>query len=65
MRTDKDAKEAREATPGLQVFAPGETVPTPYTPAGERSFEPARHPLDTPPRPPIRQVGRRVIECGK
>ncbi len=61
MRTDKDAKEAREVSPGLRVFAPGEAIPTPYTPAAPRSFQPGRHPLDDPPRPPIRLVGRRKI----
>jgi len=67
MRTDKhveSAKEAREVSPGLQVFAPGERLPTPSTPAAPRRFEPGRHPLDTPPRPPVRLVGRRKIELG-
>jgi hypothetical protein len=62
MRTDRHAEEAREATPTLQVFAPGETAPAPYTPAAPREFEVGRHPLDSPPRPPIRLVGRRKIE---
>ena len=64
MRHDKRGEDAKELSPGLRVFAPGETVPTPHAPAAERSFEPGRHPLDTPPRPPIRLVGRRKIELG-
>jgi len=62
MRYDKRGEKAKEASPGLQVFAPGQAIPTPYTPASERRFEPGRHPLDTPPRPPVRLVGRRKIE---
>ncbi len=65
MRTDKHAEEAREATPTLQVFAPGEAVPHPYTPAAPRKHERGNGPLDTPPLPPRRQVGRRIIEYGK
>ncbi len=62
MRYDKRGEKAKEASPGLQVFAPGETAPAPYTPAAPREFEAGRHPLDTPPRPPVRLVGRRKIE---
>ncbi len=60
MRYDKHGEEL---SPGLQVFAPGEALPQPHVPAATpRSFEPGQHPLDTPPRPPIRLVGRRKIE---
>jgi hypothetical protein len=62
MRHDKHVENAKEVSSGLQVFAPGERLPTPSTPAAPRSFEPGRHPLDDPPRPPIRLVGRRKIE---
>jgi hypothetical protein len=65
MRTDEHGEEAREATPGLQVFAPGETVPTPHAPAAAREFERGNGPLDDPPLPPRRQVGRKIIEHGK
>ena len=30
-----------------------------------RKYEPGKHPLDTPPPPPRRQVGRRMLEYGK
>ncbi len=64
MRTDKHAEGAEEdgkILPALRVFLPGEAIPTPYAPAAERRFEPGRHPLDDPPLPPRRQVGRRII----
>jgi hypothetical protein len=58
-------EKAKEVSPGLQVFAPGETIPTPYAPAAERKFERGNGPLDDR-RPPLRrQVGRRIIEYGK
>ncbi len=65
MRRDKHAEEAREATPPLQVFAPGEAVPHPYTPAAPRRFERGNGPLDDPLPPLRRQVGRRIFEYGK
>ncbi len=69
MRPDKhveSAKEAREVSPGLRVFAPGETVPAPHVPAANpRKFEAGRHPLDDPFPPLRRQVGRRIFEYGK
>ncbi len=65
MRTEKRGEDAKEVSPGLRVFAPGETVPTPHTPAGERKFERGNGPLDTPKPRPRRQVGRRIIEYGK
>jgi len=68
MRHDKHAEgaeEGGEATPGLQVFAPGETIPTPYAPAAPRKHQRGNGPLDDPLPPLRRQVGRRVIEHGK
>jgi hypothetical protein len=66
MRTDKRGEEAREATPTLQVFAPGEAVPSPHVPAAApRKFERGNGPLDTPKPRPRRQVGRRIFEYGK
>ncbi len=62
MRTDRHVEEAREATPGLRVFLPGETVPDPPVPAATpREFERGNGPLDSAPPPPRRQVGRRII----
>jgi hypothetical protein len=46
MRHDKHAEEAREVSPGLQIFAPGEPIPTPHAPAAPRKFQPGRHPLN-------------------
>jgi hypothetical protein len=64
MRTEKRGEDAKEATPGLQVFAPGETIPSQRAPATPRRFQPGRHPLDDN-RPPLRrQVGRRIIQGG-
>jgi hypothetical protein len=66
MRPDKQGEAAREGSPGLQVFAPGETVPEPPVPAAtERRFERGNGPLDTPKPRPRRQVGRRIFEHGK
>ncbi len=66
MRTDKQVENAKEVSPGLRVFAPGERLPTPSTPAATpRKFERGNGPLDTPPPPPRRQVGRRIFEHGK
>jgi hypothetical protein len=65
MRTDKHGENAKELSPGLQVFAPGETVPHPHAAAAPRKFERGNGPLDDPLPPLRRQVGRKIIEYGK
>jgi hypothetical protein len=62
MRYDK---EGEELSPGLWFYRPGERVPPESSHAATpRSFEPGKHPLDDPPLPPRRQVGRRIIQGG-
>jgi len=64
MRYDK---EGEELSPGLWLYRPGERVPpeSSHVPAAPRKHERGNGPLDDPPRPPRRQVGRRIIEYGK
>jgi hypothetical protein len=46
----------------MRVFEPGEKVPEETRPATAREYAPGAGPLDAPPPPPRRQVGRRLIE---
>jgi hypothetical protein len=46
----------------MRVFEPGEKVPEKTRPATAREFAPGAGPLDAPPHPPRRQVGRRSID---
>ena len=60
MRHDK---EGEELSPGLWLYRPGERVPPESShAAAERRFLPGHHPLDEPPLPPRRQVGRKIID---
>jgi len=52
----------REETPGLRVFDPGEEVLEETRPATPRKYARGFGPLDAPPKPPVRLVGRRRIE---
>ncbi len=46
----------------MRVFEPGEEVPAEARPATPRKDAPGNGPLDAPPKPPVRLVGRRRIE---
>jgi len=55
-------KRDREEAPGLRVFDPGEEVLEEARPATPRKYAPGSGPLDSPPLPAVRLVGRRRIE---
>ncbi len=46
----------------MWVFEPGEKVPEETRPATSRKYAPGNGPLDAPPAPPVRVVGRRRID---
>ncbi len=46
----------------MWVFEPGEKVPEETRPATPREYAPGNGPLDAPPAPLVRLVGRRRIE---
>ncbi len=52
----------RVEAPGLRVYPPGEEVLEETRPAPPRKYAPGAGPLDAPPAPPVRLVGRRRIE---
>ncbi len=52
----------RVEAPGLRVYPPGERVPAEARPATPRKCAPGDGPLDAPPAPPVRLVGRRRID---
>ncbi len=58
-------ESGREEAPGMRVFEPGEEVPEASRPATARQYAPGAGPLDAPPPPPRRQVGRRSIAGGR
>ncbi len=49
----------------MWVYQPGEKVPEKTRPATAREFAPGAGPLDAPPQPPRRQVGRRIDLLGR
>ncbi len=52
-----------EEAPGMRVYQPGEEVlPEETRPATRRKYARGSGPLDSPPNPPVRLVGRRRIE---
>ncbi len=50
----------REEAAGMRVYQPGEEVLEASRPATAREYAPGSGPLDAPPQPPRRQVGRRI-----
>ncbi len=52
----------REEAPGMRVYQPGERVLQASRPATPRQYARGSGPLDAPPAPPVRLVGRRRID---
>jgi len=52
-----------EEAPGLRVFEPGEEVLEETRPATPRKYAPGSGPLDAPPPPITRIVGRRRVQA--
>ncbi len=55
-------ESGREEAPGLWVYQPGEEVLEASRPAPPRKYARGSGPLDSPPLPAVRLVGRRRIE---
>ena len=56
-------KGGEDISPGVWLFAPGEKVPNDLKKV--EPPEPVHSPLDAPPAPPVRLVGRRRAEVGE
>ena len=62
--TPEQYDNAEELSPGLWLFRPGELVTPPKGYGSDQPPDPVpgNGPLDTPPPPPVRLIGRRKVE---